>query len=119
MDSSQAAALITTYISAWNERDRERRRHQLDRLLTEEATYEDPRGRVVGPQAMNEWIHAYRIRFPHLTLRQGGVVAHHHAVVHYPWETTDAEGHTVHQGRDFGHVTPDGRLLSIVSFFGR
>ena len=33
MDSTEKAALITTYISAWNERDRERRRHLLDRLV--------------------------------------------------------------------------------------
>ena len=119
MASTQEAAPITTYISAWNERDHERRRHLLDRLLTEVATYEDPRGRVVGPQAMNEWIHAFRIRFPHLTLRLDGAVTTHHARVHYTWETTDPEGHTVHQGRDFGHLTPEGRLLSIVTFFGR
>jgi SnoaL-like domain len=119
MDSNQATDLITTYIRAWNEGDHERRRHLLDRLLTEEATYEDPRGRVVGPQAMNEWIHAFRIRFPQLTLRLDGPVSHHHARVHYTWETADPEGRTVHQGRDFGHVTPEGRLLSIVTFFGR
>jgi hypothetical protein len=119
MDNTDTNALIMTYIGVWNERNGKRRREVLDRILTEEATYEDPRGRVVGPQAMNEWIHAFSVRFPGLTLHLDGGMAGHHAYVHYTWKTIDPEGQTAHQGRDFIQVTPDGRLLRIVTFFGR
>ncbi|ULH17122.1 nuclear transport factor 2 family protein (plasmid) [Deinococcus sp. KNUC1210] len=110
--------IVMAYLAAWNEADDQTRRRLLELAWCETAVYSDPTARVVGQQALGEHIHAFTMRYPGVRLELTSPVSAHHDYVHFTWRATDGDGFTLREGRDIGQVASDGRLRTLVGFFG-
>ncbi|MCW3022416.1 MAG: nuclear transport factor 2 family protein [Conexibacter sp.] len=109
--------LIDTYISAWNEPEPDRRRALVGEAFTTEATYLDPMMSGAGADAIAAMIGAAQQQLPGHRFVLAGAPDAHHGRVRFTWHLEPAEGGAVVAvGHDFGTVSADGRLRTVVGF---
>ena len=109
---------ILAYISAWSETDEKKRRIFLEQCWGENSRYTDPTGNMEGREALNQHIGRFLQRFPdHRFLLTSGV-NQHHGWLRFTWTLVKPDGSKLMDGCDFGAVGSDGRLQSILGFFG-
>ncbi|WP_425145002.1 hypothetical protein [Deinococcus sp.] len=118
MVAESVELVVMAYTAAWNESDDATRRRLIELSWCENGVYSDPAARVVGRQALGEHIHAFGMRYPGARLELTSPVSAHHEHLHFTWRTVDSEGCTLREGRDIGQLGSDGRLISVVGFFG-
>lgn len=118
MAQGVAAAANRVY-AAWAARDTDHRAEILAEVCTEHVAYANPLKSSVGVPALAKLITELIAAYPGLLpARTSGVDAHHNAV-RYEWALRDRAGQAVLGGIEVIRFTPDLRLASIVSFFGR
>lgn len=118
MSAEKIQEIVKIYVAAWRERDEEQRQRLLEQAWADDGLYSDPIQQVVGREALNRMIALYQQRRPDTQVVQTSGVDHHHDKVRFAWALLDAEGMVLIEGIDFGEVAVDGRLQSIVGFFG-
>lgn len=111
-----AATTAETYMLAWNTPDREVRRCLLASAWSERGRFVDPTADVVGVDALVDHIGGYLKQFPGTRIEPSGPVMAHHDVIHFPWRIV-AGGKTVIEGKDFGQLDRQGKLVLLVGFF--
>lgn len=78
--------LIDTYITAWNERDADKRRSLIERVFVEDAHYLDPLADVAGWDAIDDMISAAQAQFAGFAFRLRGAVDAHHELARFQWQ---------------------------------
>ena len=111
-------ALVDTYCRAWSEPDADARRALLDQAWDEDGTYTDPLAEVAGRAALHAHIGASFADFPGMVITATSAVDVHHDKGRFTWQLTLPDGSVPVAGTDFVQVTTEGKIRSIVGFFG-
>jgi hypothetical protein len=114
METVDIQAALTVYTAAWNEPDEHHRLQMIEQIWCEDGVYEDlqHRGRVVGCQALREYIHAFQGRYPGLRIELvSTLVEQEH--VSFTWRARDADGLAWLSRQDVAILTEDGKLQSV------
>jgi hypothetical protein len=112
------AEVVAAYVNAWNEPDTDARRRLLESAWGDGATYTDPTAHVAGRDALVAHIAGFQASMPGARIVATSGVDEHHGRVRFTWSLLGSDGSTVTEGIDFGEVGADGKLRSIVGFFG-
>ena len=110
--------LVDTYCRAWSEPDADARRALLDQAWDEDGTYTDPLAEVAGRAALHAHIGASFADFPGMVITATSAVDVHHDKGRFTWQLTLPDGSVPVAGTDFVQVTTEGKIRSIVGFFG-
>lgn len=110
--------LLDTYCRAWSEPDADARRELLDRAWDEEGTYTDPMAEVTGRAALHAHIGASFADFPGMVITATSAVDVHHDKGRFTWQLALPDGSVPVAGTDFVQFTTEGKIRSIVGFFG-
>lgn len=106
---------VDTYLAAWNERDEARRRQLLEKCWRADATYTDPMSHAENRDALFALIGGFQQQMPGATIKRTSGIDEHHGMLRFAWKM---EGGPPVEGIDIGRLGDDGKLLSIVGFFG-
>ena len=112
------AEVVATYGAAWGEPDEDKRRALLEQAWAENGTYLDPTARADGREALVAHIGGFRQTFVGHEITMASGVDSHDNFVRFAWTMLDPNGAAIMEGVDFGQLDADGKLTSIVGFFG-
>jgi len=121
LDERAQAAIdetIAVYSAAWGEADAAKRRQMLQRVWAPDGTYMDPISQLKGVDALVERINGFRSKLPGGQIVPWSRVDVHHNVLRFAWRLVGPDGAILNEGMDFATLAPDGRLQSVVGFFG-
>jgi hypothetical protein len=107
---------VQAYIDAWNEPDEKRRKELLDKAWADDGTYTDPMSHAEGREALIALISQFQSQMPGARIAIASKVDSHHDQLRFQWRMEG--GPQAMEGIDIGRLTGDGRLASIVGFFG-
>jgi hypothetical protein len=115
METIDIQAALTTYAAVWNERDEQHRQQMIEQIWCADGVYHDFHSRVVGCQALREYIHAFQARYPDLRIELiSAVMEQEH--VHFTWRACDPEGLAWLTRQTVALLTRDGKLQSVIGF---
>ena len=118
IDLSSVTATVDTYLSMWNEQDPARRAELIGAAWTPAGSYVDPLLEASGHDGLSDMVAAVHRQFPgHRFSRRSGVDVHH-GELRFGWQLTAPDGSVTVAGIDVGKLGADGRLTSIIGFFG-
>jgi hypothetical protein len=109
---------VAAYGAAWAETDEGKRRELLERAWAEDGTYLDPSGHAEGREGLATHIAGFQQTFAGHRIDFTSGVDEHDGYLRFAWTMTGPDGNSVMEGVDFGRLDEDGRLASIVGFFG-
>ena len=112
-------ATVEAYVATWNETDAARRRAGIARAWAAAGRYRDPLMAADGHGEIDGALAAVQARFPGFVLKRTSKVDCHNDALRFTWSLGPADGPAVVEGVDFGTVTPDGKLASIVGFIDK
>jgi hypothetical protein len=107
--------MIDAYIAAWNEEDEAKRTQLIEKCWAESATYTDPMADVSGREALSTLIAGFHQQMPGARIAVTSGIDQHHNQVRFGWEL---KGGQAIAGIDVGSLAGDGRIQSIVGFWG-
>jgi hypothetical protein len=110
--------IIDTYIAAWNETDEAKRVALIEECWDAGATYTDPTADVSGREALAGLIAGFQQQMPGASIAVASGIDEHHGRIRFGWRLLADDGSTRMEGIDVGQLAPDGRLESIVGFWG-
>jgi len=113
MEIIDIEAALTAYAAAWNEPDEQRRQELIEQVWCEDGVYEDRQNRVTGCQALREYIHAFRRRYPDLRIELTGEAVVEQDHVSFTWMALDPEGLAWLIREDTATLTRDGKLQRV------
>ena len=108
--------LVDTYIAAWNETDETKRRDLIEQCWNETGTYTDPMLDVAGRDGLFGAISGFQSQMPGASIDLTSGIDQHHDRVRFGWKLVG--GPQEIEGIDVAQVAGDGRLASIVGFWG-
>ncbi len=106
------------YLSAWNERDPQRRAELIRRAWSEQGRLIDPPLAAVGHEAISDMASAMHEHYAGHGFRRASDVDAHHDQLRFAWELVGPDGTVALTGLDVGELAADGRLLRVTGFFG-
>jgi hypothetical protein len=109
---------VAAYMAAWNEADEAKRRKLLDSAWAADATYTDPMSHAAGRDALVDLISQFQTQMAGSSIAQTSGIDEHHGQLRFAWRMSGQDGSTRMEGIDVGQLAEDGRLQSIVGFFG-
>ena len=112
------ASLIDNHLSAYGEPDRARRHDAVRHVWADDGRLVDPPLAARGHDEIVAQADALLAQFPGHRFRRSSGVDVHHGHVRYAWQLLNPAGAAVLEGVDFARVADDGRLDSVVGFFG-
>ncbi|EFC86317.1 nuclear transport factor 2 family protein [Parafrankia sp. EUN1f] len=113
------AAAANRVYEAWSAPGTDQRAEILAEVCAPDVEYVNPLKRATGVPAFAEMLSELIGTFPgHVPVRTSGLDAHHDCA-RYEWALRDRAGQAVIGGIEIVRFTPEGRLTSIVSFFGQ
>ena len=114
----QITETIDVYIASLSELDADKRSAMIERAWVAEGTFLDPLLDVKGHSALGEIALLVDQHYPGYGFRRVTAVDVHHDQVRFGWELVGPDSAVAVAGIDVGQVAADGRLRSIVGFFG-
>jgi hypothetical protein len=111
-------AVIDTYCRCWQEMEADERAALLATACADDVTYRDPTGDLVGREALAVHIAEKATARPGATIARVSAVDRHHDVARFGWHLVGADGRTGAPSLDIVTFAPDGRLKTILGFFG-
>jgi len=111
-------ALVTDYVTAWNEADRIKRISLLSRSVESDIVYIDPGVEVRGLEALCDHIERVRAKRPGARIVLLSNVDLHHNVLRFHWRIALADGTNGATSVDYCELSTGGKLSKIVGFFG-
>lgn len=111
--------IIETYVASWNETDPARRGAAIARAWAPAGSYRDPVMASDGHAGIDAMLAGVQAKFPGFVLKRTSKVDSHNGAVRFAWSLGPAAGPSVVEGVDFGTLTADGRLASIVGFIDK
>jgi hypothetical protein len=112
------AELVSAYVRAWHERDQATRRRLLEETWADDGVYTDPGGTIEGREALIEAIVDFQERRPDVRIEVRSRVDAFGVHFRFVWATVDGAGEVLREGVDVGQLDDDGRIVSIIGFFG-
>ena len=109
---------IEAYMAAWNEPDEAKRRGILEKAWRKDATYTDPMAHAGGLDELVAVVSQFHKQMPGATIVRASGIDEHHGRLRFAWKLQMEDGTTRMEGIDIGQLAEDGRLQSIVGFFG-
>lgn len=110
--------IVTAYMAAWNEPDEAKRRSLLQKAWADNGRYTDPMSDAEGRDALVALISQFQKQMPGASITAASGVDEHHGRLHFAWKLQRSDGSTQMEGIDIGQLAGDGRIQSIVGFFG-
>ncbi|GAA4019337.1 nuclear transport factor 2 family protein [Allokutzneria multivorans] len=111
--------IAARYIAVWNETDAAKRRHLVDELFTEDATYTDPLAEVAGRDGIDMVIAGAQQQFAGLVFSVPAEADAHHDIARFQWHLGVAgEAEPLVIGFDVVRVNGD-RISSVLGFLDR
>ncbi len=110
--------IVATYGAAWNEPDPARRKALLEKAWAADGTYTDPMAEIAGREALIELISQFQKQMPGAQIVLTSGIDEHHKRIRFGWRVAAPDGATRMEGIDIGQLDEDGRLRSIVGFWG-
>ncbi len=110
--------IVDSYIAAWNETDADKRRALIEKCWADAATYTDPMADISGREALGEAIVQFHQQMSGARIVVSSGLDEHHDRVRFGWQLLQEDGSVRVEGIDVGRVDGDGRLTSIVGFWG-
>jgi SnoaL-like domain len=110
--------IVHAYMAAWNEPDERKRRQLLEKAWADDGRYTDPMSDAQGRDALVALISQFHKQMPGAGILPTSGIDEHHGRLRFAWKMTAADGSTGMEGIDIGQLAEDGRLQSIVGFFG-
>lgn len=107
---------VQAYLDAWNEADETKRRELIDRVWTDKGTYTDPMSHVEGKEELNALIEQFHSQMPGAKIAIASKIDQHHGRLRFAWRMEG--GQQSIDGIDIGRLSDDGKIESIVGFFG-
>jgi SnoaL-like domain len=107
---------VEAYMAAWNEQDEAKRAKLLDKCWADAGTYTDPMSDVAGREQLAAVVAGFHQQFPGAALAFTSGVDEHHGRIRFGWKMTG--GPQPLEGIDVGRLAGDGRLESIIGFWG-
>jgi hypothetical protein len=112
------SAVVEIYVRAWHERDESSRRRLLEESWAANGIYTDPEETIVGRDALFEAIAAFHEQRPDGRIEVRSRIDEFGRYFRFVWATVDGSGAARREGVDFGQLDVEGRIASIVGFFG-
>lgn len=109
---------VEAYMAAWNEEDEGKRRELLAKAWADGATYTDPMAHAAGVDEVVALVAQFQQQMPGATIVQTSAIDEHHGRLRFGWAMKGPDGGTRMEGIDVGELAEDGRIRSIVGFFG-
>jgi len=109
---------VEAYMAAWNENDEAKRRALLEKAWADDGRYTDPMSDAPGRDALVALISQFQQQMPGASIAATSGIDEHHGRLRFAWKMTAPDGSTGMEGIDVGQLAEDGRLQSIVGFFG-
>ena len=113
-----AAEVVATYVRAWHERDETTRRRLLDESWAMGGVYADPGETIEGRDALFDAIADFQVQRPDVRIEVRSRIDVFGRHFRFSWATVDGTGTALREGVDVGQLDGDGRIASIVGFFG-
>ncbi len=110
--------IVHAYMAAWNEKDEGKRRQLLEKAWADDGRYTDPMSDAAGREALVALISQFHKQMPGAGILPTSGIDGHHGRLRFAWKMTAPDGSTGMEGIDIGRLSEDGRLQSIVGFFG-
>lgn len=107
---------VENYLAAWNEPDEAKRLQLLEGCWADSGTYTDPMSDAAGRDALMAVIAGFRAQMPGASLSLNSAIDEHHGRIRFGWTLNG--GPTAMDGIDVGILGGDGKLESIVGFWG-
>ncbi|MGA9278409.1 nuclear transport factor 2 family protein [Ilumatobacter sp.] len=109
---------IDRYLDAYGETDADRRLQLISESFTPDATLADPPLDAAGHDGLSAMFAAVQSQFPGHTFMRTSAVDEHHGAARYEWSLAGPDGTVAVIGNDFVRFGSDGKLASVVGFFG-
>jgi hypothetical protein len=113
-----AKETVETYMGAWNEPDEAKRKQMIEDCWAESGTYTDPVADVTGREELSALITQVQVQIQGGSMVTTTGIDEHHNHVRFGWKLLAKDGATQMEGIDVGQLAPDGKLQSIVGFWG-
>lgn len=110
--------VLDAYGRAWREPDDALRLILLETAFADDGLYQDPSANANGRTALSEHISGVLETYPGSRVEITSGVDRHHDKIRFTWHMRSANGAIAIEGIDFGEIGADGRLTSIIGFFG-
>ena len=117
-DTSTLTDVVDAYIDMWNEEDADRRAELIRTAWADDARYRDPLLEADGHAGLGEMVVTVQGHYPGHRFRRTSGVDAHHDVARFGWELVAPDGAVVVAGVDVATLADDGRLRTILGFFG-
>jgi hypothetical protein len=108
--------IIDAYIAAWNETDEAKIKQHLEKCWADDGAYTDPVSDVKGRDGLLGAINGFHAQMPGAAIAVTTGIDEHHGRVRFGWKVTGAPQEIA--GIDVGVLAADGRLQSILGFWG-
>ncbi len=110
--------ILDAYFKAWNEPDEGKRKAFLDKCWSDSGTYTDPLADVTGREALSQVIAQFHTQMPGASIVAASGLDQHHDRLRFAWKLRMEDGSNRIEGIDVAQMAEDGRLRSIVGFWG-
>jgi hypothetical protein len=107
---------VENYVAAWNETDETKRRDLIAQCWADSGTYTDPVADVSGRDGLHGLISQFQQQMPGASIAITSGVDEHHGRIRFGWRLDG--GPQAMEGIDVGQLSTDGRIQSIVGFWG-
>jgi hypothetical protein len=111
-------ALVDAYFDLWNETDPAARAERTAQVWTEDGRHVDPLADVAGHDGLAAMMAGVHDRFPGHTFVRTSAVDEHHGCLRYGWQLVQPDGGIVVAATDIAELDGDGRVRSVIAFFG-
>lgn len=115
---AEPSTIVDGYLSAWNERDPDRRAELVARFWADDATLTDPPMSGQGHEQISAMAAALHEQFPDHRFERTTGVDEHHGFLRVGWNLVGPDGSAALSGTDVGVLSDDGRMARVVGFFG-
>jgi hypothetical protein len=112
------AAVVDTYLAAWNETDGARRATLVRQALGADLWYRDPLLEADGLDAFDGVLAAVQGQFPGHVMTRTSAIDGHRDVVRFNWALARPGEPPVFAGLDVAKLDADGKLHRIIGFAG-
>jgi hypothetical protein len=109
---------IDAYLASLDEADDAKRADLVAQAWADDGRYTDPLQELNGHAELASMQGVVQHTYPGTSFRRTSGIDAHHESVRFAWELVHPDGSLVVAGIDVGRLGPDGKLTSIVGFFG-
>ena len=109
-------AAVEAYLRAWNQHDAAQRAVDLAACWDDTGTYRDHLSYVEGREEFNDHIGAAQALAPNVKIEIAGLIQQCQGALRFPFRVRGDGGLVFATGACFAHLTPEGRIRSMVSF---